>query len=236
MTYRLKVNQQWKIALALIFIPVFFMLLYIGLVLAFRDLPGWAVLLAVIIALAASLAVTLFVVFRWLTVEADIILNEQGFHFKLVRETPFMHLHEFHCNWENIENVSINEDSQHDSIFYSIHFRNPGMSLYLTDTPKQSIGDGTGSAFWQEISKYVEQFNNSTQSPSLKIRNIGFYEKPWAKAFTYFTMIFTVLIVLASVFSPDEGTWWRAIAFSAFAIPWLLNYYRAKSKREENIK
>jgi hypothetical protein len=234
MTYRLKVNQQWKIALALIFIPIFFTLLYVAFILQFRNLPGGAILAAVIFIILASLAVTLFAVFNWLTVECEISMDEKKFHFKLLRKTPFMHLHVFSSNWENIENAALNEDRQHDSIFYSIQFRNPGLTLYLSDIPKQPIGDGSGSEFWKALSRHIEQYNSGVNAPEMQIHNIGYYEKPWAKVFTYFTFVFYILILLASVFSGDGRAWLRAVAFSAFAIPWLLNYYRAKKNRRNN--
>lgn len=233
MTYRLKVNQQWKIVLALVCCPLFFTAIYIAVILQFRNLPDWAVLVSAFTLIGISLAATLFVIFRWLTVACEIDLSEQGFFFRLIRETPFMHLHEFRCNWENIENTALNEDRQNDAIFYSVRFRHPDMTLYLTDVPKQAIGDGTGSAFWQELSQYVDRHNNSTQTPSLVIGHTGFYEKPWAKALTYFTVVFSILIVFATIFSPGEGSWWRVAGFSAYAIPWLVNYYSARKKRKQ---
>ena len=66
------VNQQWKIALALIFCPVSVAIIYFGVILPFKNLTDWLVIVSAFAMVAITLASIFYIVFKWLTVECEV--------------------------------------------------------------------------------------------------------------------------------------------------------------------
>jgi hypothetical protein len=233
MAYRLKVTQQWKLVIAMVFCPLAVTSLFLLFILRFRNLPDWAVIVAAFTIMGAALALTVFVVFKWLTVECEVSLSDEGFSFHLIQRTPFMQLDDFSCNWANITNAAVNENRQNNKFFYSIEFRE-GRTLYFDDISAKNEKQPAPSAFWEELNTHVQQFNDSAIAPELKIKDSGFYDKPWATVFTWIMLFFTVILVGAAIFMPEDVPWYKVGALFAFLVPWTINYFYAQKKRKEN--
>lgn len=227
--FEVKYSLSGKIVLVLIVIPLLWTIPLFVAIALMPDMPEWMILLLVVILLGAIIT-TLRLLNNRLTVPCEVTMNDERLEVKLLRHSFLYTITHYEAEWNNIENVSSNIDTQNNKRFYQVRFRKPAKTISLSpDDIIESADEET--EFGKILLSYVNKFNNISTAAALKIHSKGFYDSWWAKLLTFFAWTMTALIVIAAFTKHSGINTWKVIGFFAYCIIWLTAYYTNRKKQ-----
>ncbi|MGG9971908.1 hypothetical protein ACQ33O_08965 [Ferruginibacter sp. SUN002] len=228
-SYLLKFQQNNKIALVLILVPVLgVLLLLLPLVLLNINLPEWGLFGIIMLAIVLVVIFTIYLVVKKTTVDCNVYLSEEGFGYELQQSSFLYSRKKFFSSWENISNISDNIDTKNDLIFYQVSFTDPKFTA--TFNYKQDH-EADIQAFWSDLMRYKNQFN-LVHKNGKQISDVGFYETRTAWLLTQITYLLLLGVFFVKVVYPYAISWWRVISFIAFALLWLVNYHTNRLRKK----
>ena len=230
-TYHVNYTQPGKQVLVMIIIPVTVVFFFVGILLQVPHAPDWLVVSMIIVSLALATALTLIVMFRYLIVPCQLQLDSNGLRLTLLRKSPFLTFHEFYCGWENVSNASAEFLNQNETWYFLMTFRKPARTIQLNLPGKDAKLENP--PFFAAIDKYVKEFNEKPRvALAEKITHKGFYQSRFAHFLTGLVIAMMIAAPIVAITSKNsDQSWGPFVAFYAFGLTWLINFFVARKKR-----
>ncbi|MES2431039.1 MAG: hypothetical protein V4556_08880 [Bacteroidota bacterium] len=229
-TYTLRYQQNTKIAMVLILVPVIgVLLILLPLGLITIDLPDWLVFGLIMIGIISVVAFTIYLVMKKTIVDCCVRLTKDGFEYELTESSFLYRRKKFFSSWENISNISDNLDTKNDLTFYQVSFISPDFTASFNYKPGY---ENDVLTFWNHLLYYKNEFNLQHKN-NKQIGNKGFYDTRAAWILTQVTYLALLGILYIKLVYPDMLNWWRAIGFMAFALVWLGNYHTNRKRKKQ---
>lgn len=227
-TYRLRFQQNSKIATVLILVPILGVLLItLPLTILKSALPEWMIFGIVMLSVFLIVCFTIYLVINKTTVDCIVRLTEEGFQYELL-ESSFMYTRKkFFSTWDNVSNISDSADTKNDLTFYQISFIAP--SFTATFNFKQGY-ESDVHFFWNELQRYKNQFNIVRAKNGL-IDSKGFYDTRSAWLLTQIAYLTMLALMFMKLTYSDAISWWRIAIFAVLTTTWLVNYHINRAKR-----
>jgi peptidoglycan/LPS O-acetylase OafA/YrhL len=223
-TFRVTFSRNPVVVLLLIVVPLLVAAAFVVPLLIIPNLPDWAVLFGSFLMMGAAILVMLFVMKKWGTVKADVVMNEEGISVKLVRFSPFYPVRSYQCSWDGLHNVSTNYDPRHNKRFYLLSFKSPRTTINLQ--PEEATDRDNETGFGIILLGYVSRYNEShTAQPETQIKSRGFYDTWWAKALTLLAYAMSAVVLIMFSTDRERMPWWRAVQVTTISTLWLAAYY-----------
>ena len=228
--FEVKYSLQGKIVLVLIVIPLLWTIPLFAAVILIPGMAEWMIMVLVALMLLGAIISTLRIVNKQLTIPCQVMMDENKLEVKLLHHSFLYTITHYEAEWNNIENVSSNIDTQNNKRFYQVSFRNPAKTICLS--PDDVItSNEEETEFGKSLMGYVNQFNSGNNTSSaLKIHSKGFYDSWWAKLLTFFAWTMTTVVIVAKISNPGGISIWKAMGFLTYSAIWLTAYY-ANRKR-----
>lgn len=235
MKIEVKYAETMKQVITLVFIPLASMAVCMLLLFSI-DLKQFSQTVETIIIytfIIAALLFSIFTVLRIISIKATIEYDNQLVNIALNKKSFLYPNREFHFNYTNIENASLDEDAQ-ARVFVTIKLKSPSKSILLQPVDQKKSDEFI--AFWNDFSAKINVYNESNnEHPELKIKSKGFYDSTWVRVLAVFSVLLAVVLTVAKIADSDAIPTYKLIAFYCYAIPFSVSAYNAykKSKNKE---
>ncbi|UEG49005.1 hypothetical protein LK994_10190 [Ferruginibacter lapsinanis] len=226
--YQLRFQQNSKIALVLVVVPIVGVLLML-FPLAFLnvEIPEWGLFTIIMIGIIFIVGFTIYLVINKTVVDCNVTINADGFRYEL-QGASFMYPRKiFFSTWDNISNISDSTDTKSSLTFYQVGFISPAFTA--TFNFRQGY-ESDVHFFWSDLQRYKNHYN--IQHGKMKrIGSKNFYDAGWAWLLTQLIYLMLLSIAVIKFNYPDLLSWWRITGFVCFALIWLVNYHTNRKQK-----
>lgn len=222
--YRVKLVQSYKVVLAIIFPPLF-ILPFIVVMTQFRDLPDWAVWLAIVTFMAACISSVLYLV-RQLSIKVVYTIEGSQHHIEIVQPS-ILSPSSFSFETQSIRNFAT--DTTDNGTYASLHITTyPGKF----NIEANSKSEEDTNAFYELVGFIEQQVQERNATEGFAITSKTMYETWWAKLLVVVSvLVLLVVVVLAFVFPEKDLPWYKVSMLAAFLIPWTIKVYSHNRKK-----
>jgi hypothetical protein len=231
-TYQVVFSRTPMIVFVMVVVPLVIVGAFITPLIVLRDIPDWLVITLIVAGITAAIVVSLLLIKHWVTVPAELQMDESGLRIQLIKRSPIYMRKTYSAPWNGLSNVSSNFNPQQGKRFYLISFRNPAVTVSVE--PGEITNAERETAFGDVLLGYVASFNSSlgTEEPAAVIRQRGFYDAWWARLITALAWLMMITVVVLYCFNPEAIPVWRLFQVLFFSIIWLTSYYANKRRRK----
>lgn len=235
-TYKLTISKTGTQIWFLILYPIMSLILFMGGLLVFGDFFEKAnlILPAAVSFIAILLITSMLIVFRYISLPVTLTVEDDKFTVILAKRNMFYRFNKMVCGWDNIKDLSKNYDGNTKQHYISIAFKDPGTSYRISAKASQE----------KELNEAWDDINSSIKShdvkavPNVKITERGFYAGPWMRLLAYagigIILSFVIMLIYSPEFRGSTANILKLVAFTAFLIPFLINYFVGHKKQSEN--
>lgn len=230
-SYRVIYSKQLTVGLVLFLLPMTVILTAVFIAISFGNLPDWALITMIIGSIVLSLALTLYVVFKMLSINCTVKINSKEFSYELDKTNLFYRTKYLKTGWENIRNVSFNQVKENNRSFAQIAFNSANGTITFSPLKGESANEMEWE-FWIDLNQRVNDFNST--NPSHKIKDKGFYKSKGAMVLSVIAILVIVVVTGYKIIEPNSSPpWYRLFALYAFTGLWFSNYISARKRRKK---
>ncbi len=233
MTYNLVYNEQRKIVWLLIIVPITWSAIFISLILAINDMPGWLPIVGSVLLIAVSTFNVLYVLKRWLSIDTTVEVTDDYFHYKMAKKSPLYKHSEIKVSWDHVRNFS--GDDINDASFAVFKLSKPNVKFSLSP-PVLPEAKKPFKDFVSEVSKKIESYNEQAREKHLQvITHKSVFESTGARiGAVLFTALLVVLTVAFKTIPTDHETfnWWRLAWLWLASAPYLIAVFGSWKKKD----
>jgi hypothetical protein len=160
MVYELQYIEQRKLAIVLIFLPLAISAVFMWLLLSFKNLPDWIVIVSSFTMVATATASTLLVVKNWIIVKVTVEINDAYIKILMKKKSPVYPLQEATVAWNDVYDFTL---KYLKGLYVRVKFRDPDMRFTLSPFSLAEEDINQFANFIQEVNKFPGKTNSANE-------------------------------------------------------------------------
>ncbi|MCW3106413.1 MAG: hypothetical protein JWQ09_919 [Segetibacter sp.] len=232
-TFSLIYSETKKQVLAIIFLPLLLVAIYIVILEAMHYDPRIPIWLSVVIFIVTIIVTMLLFMNKVVNLPAQVTITPEAINITLDHTNFLYSKKEILIELGNIEKLTEDINNQNnDKKYFTITTRQPAKSILIMQPRK--MDDSIINEFSAMLHNNIQSYNSNPHTPvATKIKEGSFYDATWAKVITYITYIALAAVPVAALVGANIE-WYKIIQVYAFGIAWLIAYHTGRKKSKIN--